>query len=73
MGYITIYETVNSTEISIIRNLLDENNIDYQMPDEFTNSSAGIAGLGIRGMRVQVSEQNKSEAIALLKDRGFNL
>lgn len=73
MKYTTIYETLHSHEISMIRNLFEENEIHYQMPDEMTNTSYGIAALGINGMRVQVLEEQKEEALSILKERGFSL
>ena len=72
MRYATIYNTVHYSEISIIRNLLDEHNIEYQIPDEVTNSASGVAGLGISGMRVMVPEEQQEQAMTLLKDRGFS-
>lgn len=71
MKYATIFNSVHLWEISIIRNLLEENNIDYKTPDEATNSATGIAGLGIRGMRVLVPEEQRERAISILRDRGF--
>ena len=72
MKFITIYNTIHSSEISIIRNLLDENNIDYQVPDEMTNSASGMAGLGMAGMRVMVPEDQSEQAREILKARGFS-
>lgn len=71
MKFVTIYNTIHSNEISIIRNLLEEHKIHYVMPDMATDSATGLAGLGITGMRVQVPEDQQEKAIALLKDRGF--
>lgn len=71
MSYTTIYSTTYSSEIAIIRNLFEENKISYHFPDEATNNASGVAGLGISGMRVQVVEEQKEQAISLLKDRGF--
>ncbi len=72
MGFTTIYHSVHSFEIEIIRNLLEENDIEYQLPDEATQSAAGMAGLGMAGMRVMVPETQKEQAIIILKDRGFS-
>lgn len=73
MEYITIYETLHLSEVSIIKNLFEEHQIPFLSPDEVTNNSYGIAALGISGMRVQVLLKEKEKATALLKDRGFHL
>lgn len=72
MKFVTIYNTTHSTEISIIRNLFEDNDIHYLMPDIATDSAYGIAGLGITGMRVQVPEDQKEQALAVLKASGFS-
>ncbi len=58
MNFITILNTPNAFQIAIIRNLFDLENIQYRIPDEFVNIAAGIGGLGITGMRVQVIEED---------------
>ena len=72
MACTTIYHTVHTFEIAIIRNLLEENEIDYQLPDETIQSAAGMAGLGMAGMRVLVPEEQRERAIGILKERGFS-
>lgn len=71
MNYITVYRTLDRNEISIIKNLFDQSDIEYQVPDEVTNDSAGIAGLGGRGMRVQVSKKDENTARSILTQAGF--
>ncbi|WP_029037338.1 putative signal transducing protein [Salinimicrobium xinjiangense] len=72
MKFVTIYNSPDSFKISIIRNLLEENGIHYQTSDMATDSASGIAGLGITGMRVQVTEDQQEKARELLKARGFS-
>lgn len=72
MEFTTIYNSIHTSEIAIIRNLLEENDIAYQLPDEATNSAAGMAGLGMAGMRVMVPKEQRERAITILKDRGFS-
>ncbi|HET8885025.1 MAG TPA: DUF2007 domain-containing protein [Salinimicrobium sp.] len=72
MEYKTIYRTTNQWEISIIKNLLDERQIAYLVPEEVTSNAYGFAGLGMLGMRIQVLEHQQKEAIAILKERGFS-
>lgn len=71
MKYITIYTTINHWEISIIKNLFDEQEINYVIPEEVTSGSSGLAVFGMSGVRVQVLEHQRDKACALLKDRGF--
>lgn len=71
MTYSLIYSTIHHSEISIIRNLLEENHILCITPDEATHNASGIAGLGIGGMRVMVPQEQEERAFAVLKDRGF--
>ena len=73
MNYVTIYETIHSHEVSMIKNFFEKNEIPYQVPDEVMDKSSGIAGLGIRGMRVQVLEDQKEEALEILRERGFTI
>ncbi|NJW52980.1 putative signal transducing protein [Salinimicrobium oceani] len=72
MKFITIYNTIHTSEIAIIRNLLEENDIDFVLPDMATDSASGLAGLGISGMRVQVPEGQQEKAVSILKSRGFS-
>ncbi len=73
MKFITIYNTIHTTEVSIISNILEEHNIDFFTPDEATNSAAGIGGLGMAGMRVMVPENQTEKAVAILEERSFAL
>lgn len=72
MKFVTIYNTPDSFKISIIQNLLEENDIQCLTPDMATDSTSGIAGLGITGMRVQVPEEQREQAMAVLKAHGFS-
>ena len=64
---------MHSHEVSMIKNFFEENEINYQVPDEIMDKSSGIAGLGIRGMRVQVIEDQKEKAVTILRERGFSV
>ncbi len=71
MNFITIFNTPQSFKIAIIRNLFDMENIHYRVFDEFTNNAAGIAGLGINGIRVQVIEEDLIRAQEILERAEF--
>lgn len=65
MGFITIIETSEGTKISIVRNIFQENNINFQILDENTNNTLPI------GARVQVAEDQVERAKLLLRENGF--
>ena len=71
MNFITILNTPNNFQIAIIKNLFDLEKIQYRIPDEFVNSAAGIGGLGITGMRVQVIEEDLVRAKKILEGVNF--
>ena len=71
MSFVNIYSTTQSGEISIIKNLLERKAIRYNVQGETINSSAGIAASGIRGMEVQVQEEDRERAMQILADTGF--
>lgn len=71
MEYVTIYTGDDHTEIAIIKNLLEENNIDYKILGEATASSAGIGATGYMGMRVQIPEDEVDHAKSVLLETGF--
>jgi len=72
MNFVTIFNTPQTFKIAIIRNLFDMENIQYRIFDEFTNNAAGIAGLGINGIRVQVIEEDLHRAQRILEGAEFD-
>lgn len=71
MEYTTVYRTFDSAELSIIKHSLEDENIDFQVLDEATNSAAGIAGMGGAGVRIQVENSQLATARKILKELGF--
>lgn len=71
MEFITIYTGDDHTEISIIKNLLEENNIDHKVLGEATASSAGIGATGNMGTRIQVPKDEVDHAKTVLLETGF--
>ncbi|MFN4761832.1 putative signal transducing protein [Gillisia sp. Q332] len=71
MDYSTIYRTHDSAEVSIIKHKFEEEKLNYQILDEHTSSSAGIAGMGGEGMRIQVQESQIVKAKTILKQIGY--
>ena len=68
MKFITILNTPDNFQIAIIKNLFDLQKINYRITDEVVNSAAGIGGLGITGMRVQVIEEDLITARQILEE-----
>lgn len=71
MEFITIYSGDDQGEISIIKHLLEEHNIPYNLLGEATATSAGIGATGNMGMRIQVPEMEIDRAKKILKENGF--
>ncbi|WP_037317613.1 DUF2007 domain-containing protein [Salegentibacter sp. Hel_I_6] len=71
MRYIDIFRTTDRNELSIIKNLFDEENIAYRSHGEATDNAAGLAGLGNDGMRIEVEESQKDKAAQIIKRTGF--
>lgn len=71
MQYITVYRTFDSGELSIIRHRFEDEDLDFKILDEATNSAAGIAGMGANGVRIQVIEPQVATARKYLKELGF--
>ncbi|CAN5128301.1 hypothetical protein BH23BAC2_BH23BAC2_04820 [soil metagenome] len=69
MEFITIYRSQEISEITLIKHLLDENKIDYQIFDETT--SGIIAGANVTGSRIQVPKNEVDHAKAVLLENGF--
>ena len=71
MSFVTIINTPDSFKIGIIRNLFEMEDIQYRLLDEFMNSAAGICGLGINGMRIQVLKEDFMRAQTILDKADF--
>ena len=71
MEFITIYTGDDQAEISIIKHLLEENNIEHNVLGEATASSAGIGATGNMGMRIQVPKNKVDDAKDVLLENGF--
>lgn len=73
MQYITVYRTFDSGELSIIKHRFEDEDLDFKVLDEATNSAAGIGGLGGNGgVRFQVIEPQVATARKILKELGFS-
>lgn len=66
MDFITIITTSEDFQVGIIKNLFDMENIEFRVFDEAVNNAAGFAGLGMSGMRVQVSKTDFARAQQIL-------
>ena len=71
MNFVTIVNTPDTFKIGIIKNLFDMEQISYRIFDEYMNSAAGIGGLGINGMRIQVLKEDFMRAQTILAKADF--
>lgn len=65
MDYTTIWETRQQNQLFLLRNIFEQNNIDYRFLDE--NNAANFA----TGVRVQVARGQEEKAGALLRENGL--
>ena len=72
MNFITILNTPEAFNIGIIRNLFDMENIQYRILDQFMDNAAGVGGLGINGIRMQVVEEDLIRAQNILKEANLD-
>lgn len=71
MEYTTIFSSLDRTEISLIKHLFEDNNIEHTILGETTYDAAGIAGSGNTGIRVQVPSDQIDRAKSVLVENGF--
>lgn len=65
MKYTTIWETSQQNHLILIKNLFEQNNIDYRFLDENTNTNFAV------GARVQVAQGEEAKAGAILRENGI--
>ncbi|MEG9327744.1 hypothetical protein V6B16_07335 [Salinimicrobium catena] len=63
MEYTTIWETRKQNQLFLLRNIFEQNNIDYRFLDE--KNTSGLA------VRVQVVRGQEEKAGALLRENGL--
>ena len=65
MNYVTVWETAQQNQLVLLRNLFEQENLDFRILDQNTNNNFAT------GARVQVEEKDKTRAEAVLRDNGF--
>ena len=65
MHYITVWETAQQNQLILLRNLFEQENLDFRILDQNTNNNFAT------GARVQVEKKDKERAEAVLRDHGF--
>jgi len=71
MNYVNVFRTSDRHELSILKNLFDDENIAYKTYGEAMDSAANIGGLGNDGMRIEVEESERERATEIIKRSGF--
>lgn len=65
MRYTTIWETRQQNELFLLKNLFEQNQIDYRFLDENSNTNFAL------GVRVQVARGQEERAGAILRENGL--
>lgn len=65
MNYTTIWETSRQNELILLKNIFEQNSIDYRFLDKNTNTNFAL------GVRVQVVRGQEEKAGALLRENGL--
>lgn len=65
MSYSTIYRTSRQNQIILIKGILEQNNLNYRILEESNPADFPPE------VKVQVKNSDESEALALLKEKGF--
>ncbi|MBE7640783.1 hypothetical protein GUB10_10600 [Salegentibacter sp. BLCTC] len=71
MSYIVVFRTSSRHELSILKNLFDEEGVAYRTYGEAIDSAANIGGLGNDGMRIEVEEDERTKATEIIKRSGL--
>ncbi|MBZ9729614.1 DUF2007 domain-containing protein [Salegentibacter sp. JZCK2] len=71
MKYIDVFRTSDRNEHSIIKNLFDEENLDYRSYGEATDNATNIGALGNDGLRIEVAESDREKATEIIERSGF--
>lgn len=65
MDYTTIWETRQQNQLFLLRNIFEQNNVDYRFLDEQNDTHSTLA------VRVQVARGQEEKAGALLRENGL--
>ena len=65
MNYVTVYETTQQNQVILIKNILEQNDIDYRFFDESSNTNF------LTGVRIQVEENQREKALAVFRENGL--
>lgn len=65
MNYTTIWETRQQNQLILLKNLFEQNQIDYRFLDENSNTNFAL------GVRIQVARGQEEKAGALLRENGL--
>ena len=65
MPYTTIWESRQQNQLVLVKNIFEQNNIDYRFLDENSNTNFAL------GVRVQVAQGQEEKAGAILRENGL--
>lgn len=65
MSYSAIFETSAQNQIILLKNIFEQNNVRHRIFDEAANTNFAL------GVRIEVHDNDKKRAEALLRENGF--
>lgn len=68
MKYFTVYTTKDKSEVSVLKDLFEQEKIDFQILD---NEDTAASSTGMPEKRFQVAEKDREKAEELLEQTGF--
>jgi len=71
MKYVDVFRTSDRNEHSIIKNLFDDEKLDYRSYGEATDNATNIGALGNDGLRIEVAEKDREKAHEIIQRSGF--
>lgn len=72
MKYIDVFRTSDRNEHAIIKNLFDDEKLNYRSYGEATDNATNIGALGNDGLRIEVAENDRGKATEIIKRSGFH-
>jgi hypothetical protein len=69
--FVTVLILNNPIDLIVLRTRLEDEGIDYLVPDELTTQVNPLYSVAVGGVRLQVRESQVSEVQELLKELGY--
>jgi len=70
-SFVTVATFDNPTSLLVLRSRLEDEGIEYRIPDELTTQVNPLYSVAMGGLRLQVRESDVSATIAILKELDY--